>query len=528
MAETEGLDPKEPLTHSCRCKPRELKPESDRVTVQNRFISPFQSAPAVPRKPDPEMAYLTVHDGVWRVSMGVPRELRDTLGSRLVKSTGTKSKAQAKLARDRIVPGFKKRIEDAWNARGGRKGSIVHEALEFRKAFDEAGDKNSEAYQDVEALFQERLRELYDAGYTEVWVDGDAESETPPGFVPGVKPEARREITLFNRVAAGTATPIEVPHRRFVESLKTKARSKLDEPRALALLLDWLQARGIEGYIESVTDRVAIDFTDWLDESTDLSWASKAKYHGRLKFFWAWLVRKQIAKNNPFRELTIQRPETARADDERPYTAEELQRILMGTPLEGDRLLDVVKVAALTGARLDAVVDLKVGGLADGYFTFKPQKRERDERDVPVHPELKEIVARRIKGKSPEDELFPEWPAPPKTSVRPRSAYFSKRFTKYTDGIGVRDEREDKRRSLTNFHSLRRWFITELERARVREGLIAAIVGHKRKGMTLGLYSGGPEFEEAAEAIALVKLPPIDGTPVVERRALSPRRRRQA
>jgi hypothetical protein len=468
------------------------------------------------------MAYLTVHDGMWRVSMGVPRELRDVLGSRLVKSTGTRSKAQAKLVRNEIVPVFKKRIEDAWTARGGRKGSIVHEALQFRKAFEDAGPKGSMTYQDVDALYQERLRELYDEGYTEVFVEGNEES--PPDWIPAVKPEAQREITLFNRVVGGNATPIEVPHRRFVESLKTKARSKLDEPRALAILLDWLQVQRIEAFIENVTVPVAIDFTDWLDASTDMSWASKAKYFGRIKFFWAWLVRKQIAKENPFRDLTIDRPETLREDDERPYTDAEVQKLLMGEPMEGDRMRDVMMIAALTGARLDAVIDLRVGALPS-HFTFKAQKKERGARDVPMHPDLAQIVARRIRGKQPDDDLFPEWPDTPDTSTRPRSAYFSKRYTKYTSDLKVREEEKGRRRSKINFHSWRRWFITKLERARVREGLIAAIVGHKRPGMTLGLYSGGPEFDEAIEAIARVKLPPLDGSPVPEERSLMPRRR---
>lgn len=54
---------------------------------------------------------------------------------------------------------------------------------------------------------------------------------------------------------------------------------------------------------------------------------------------------------------------------------------------------------------------------------------------------------------------------------------------------------EGKRRSLVNFHSLRRWFITKAEQAGQPESIIAAVVGHKRQGMTLGGYSGGPSGE---------------------------------
>lgn len=471
----------------------------------------------MPRKPDADKAYLTVHDGLWRVSIGVPRELRDQLGTRLVKSTGTKSLAQAKLVRDLVIPQFKKRIEDAWTARGGKRNSLLALTLETRKLMETADDNLADFM--IQGA-QERYEEILNEGAT--WVD----EHTPDGIIQRrvPKPEAVKMVSEIRRVAAGD-TPIIYYHQGFVDSLKIKPRSKLDEPRALSILLDWMEANDIEPFIENINRRNAIRFLDWLDADTNLSWASKAKYFGRIKFYWAWLARREYAKENPFKELNLEKPETERADDERPYTDAEVQRLLMGSPMEGDRMRDVMMIAALTGARLDAVIDLKVGGLFDGYFTFKAQKKERGGRDVPVHPGLDEIVARRIANKNPGDDLFPEWPGPPSTSVKPRSSYFSKRYTKYTSDIGVRDEEQGRRRSKINFHSWRRWFITKLERARVREPLIAAIVGHKRPGMTLGLYSGGPEFLEAQEAIALVKLPPLDGSPVIEERSLMPRRR---
>lgn len=477
----------------------------------------------MPKKPAKDgMHYLTMHDGIWRVQMGVPKELRDRLGSRLSRTTGTSSRALAKHERDKILPEFEKRIADAWEARGGKKRSIIAEGVALRRAFREArNDPKELAY--LRAVLDERHEEIIKDG--QVFVHVEADEENPPEWIPATKPEAREDARTLTDLALGRRTPIEEPHRRFVDGLKIAARSKLDEPRALAILLDWLTAKGIRPYIQNIDKAVASDFHEYMEANTDLSWASKAKYFGRIKFYWNWLVRKREADENPFAPFTLEKPHTVRADDERPYTDTEVQRILMGRPMEGDRMMDVIVIAALTGARLDAVIDLKVNNLLDGYFTFKAQKRERDVRHVPVHPDLDEIVARRIAGKSPEDDLFPEWPGPPPTSVKPRSSYFSKRYTKYTSDLGVRDEEHGRRRSKINFHSWRRWFITKLERARVREPLIAAIVGHKRPGMTLGLYSGGPEFLEAQEAIALVKLPPLDGSPVIEERSLMPRRR---
>ena len=65
-----------------------------------------------------------------------------------------------------------------------------------------------------------------------------------------------------------------------------------------------------------------------------------------------------------------------------------------------------------------------------------------------------------------------------------------------------------KRRVLTNFHSFRRWFITEAEWAGAPPHVIMSIVGHKHPGMTLGVYSGGPDLESQMRAVVeAVKLP---------------------
>ena len=51
----------------------------------------------VPRKPHPKNAYLEMHDGYYRVTMGVPAPLRGMLGNRLKHSLGTKSLISANV-----------------------------------------------------------------------------------------------------------------------------------------------------------------------------------------------------------------------------------------------------------------------------------------------------------------------------------------------------------------------------------------------------------------------------------------------
>ena len=145
-----------------------------------------------------------------------------------------------------------------------------------------------------------------------------------------------------------------------------------------------------------------------------------------------------------------------------------------------------------------------------GLFTFKPQKKEKSARGVPIHSALVDLVARRTKGKSGADDLFPEYPLPKRStsqrelgpSARPMRAH-----REYRRSVGVEEVVPGRRRSLVNFHSFRRYFITKAEQADQMEHIIAVVVGHKRTGMTLGRYSGGPLLEQARRCVEAVKLP---------------------
>ena len=127
----------------------------------------------------------------------------------------------------------------------------------------------------------------------------------------------------------------------------------------------------------------------------------------------------------------------------------------------------------------------------------------------PIHPDIADIIKRRIVDKSPDAWLFPELPEYPPESLSERSMIVSKRFVTYRRALGVDERVDGKRRSLVNFHSFRRWFITKAEQADIPPHIIASVVGHEtgREGVTLGTYSGGPSIEQRRACVEAVKLP---------------------
>lgn len=325
-------------------------------------------------------------------------------------------------------------------------------------------------------------------------------------------------------IATGKATPFAEPHERFMASTYVKARTKMDDVRAIKYLTTWCTKNNVPATIEAITKKRAVKFSDDLATLTgNLDPVTQNKYLNRLNRFWKYMLKREDVESNVWDEVKVTLRPTVHNETERAFTDEEIRLLLIGGA--PDKLMDLILIGALTGARLDAIVDMKVKDTIDGVFTFKPQKKEAASRDVPIHPALVELVARRSASKGPDDEFFPEWPGPKKAgSVRERSFKASNAFTIYRRKCGVDERIVGKRRALVNFHSFRRWFITRCERAGYNEALIAAIVGHKRAGMTLGRYSAGPAMRQARRCVAAVKLPKTDGGPVMTERAVTPRR----
>ena len=164
----------------------------------------------------------------------------------------------------------------------------------------------------------------------------------------------------------------------------------------------------------------------------------------------------------------------------------------------------------LTGARIEEIATLKVSDLDLKAMTLHlpGTKTEAAERTIPFHPALKATFQGRMKGKNTATWVSDELPERKDGDPKGRSAVISKAFTRHRRSAGVDAKVDGKRRALTNFHSFRRWFITEAERAGAPPHVIMSIVGHKRPGMTLGAYSGGPDLEaQMRKVVEAVKLP---------------------
>jgi integrase len=161
----------------------------------------------------------------------------------------------------------------------------------------------------------------------------------------------------------------------------------------------------------------------------------------------------------------------------------EAQALLSGPCSPSLRLL--MEVAALTGARLDAIIRMEVKG---DMIILPPQKKERGPRTIPLHSHLREPLA---------DFRGWQWIT---------SSAASSFFGLYRRKV-LGPDPGGRRRAVVNFHSWRRWFISKAEQAGQPENVIAAVVGHRRPGLTFGRYSSGPGVELMRACVEAVQLP---------------------
>lgn len=219
--------------------------------------------------------------------------------------------------------------------------------------------------------------------------------------------------------------------------------------------------------------------------------------------YWTWLVRRGHCETNPWHGQFI-KAERGRLKPKRPYTEDELRRLLRSDPVEtlgaanGGAIKDLMRLGLVTGARLNELCELRVEDLVDGgsAIAIRDGKTVNARRVLPLHRLVQPLIARRVLL-AKEGLIFPE--LKPGGPDQKRSWYISKRFTEYRRRVLGEDDTVD-------FHSFRRSFATFLERAsmlssRVNASVIAELMGHAKPTLALSLYSGGLGQSHLVDAV---------------------------
>jgi integrase len=305
---------------------------------------------------------------------------------------------------------------------------------------------------------------------------------------------------------AGTSSPLI---SQFIETwLQEKRfsdRTKSDHRLALKRLVAWMESRGIYSHVKNLTNKLASDFkvSELIDKKVNPKTANKLL--SGLRTYWKWLKDHHYADENPWILKSLPKQNLLPDERERAFSDDEVRMLFAGG---ADAFMrDVMAVAALTGMREEEIFQLTVADCGGGVFNIRKSKTIAGRRKVPVHSQLKKLVARRCKGKASTEYLFEG--ASPTGWGGARSMAFSKRFATYRRRCGVDEKLEGRRRSRVNFHSWRRWAITKADQAGHRREDIERVVGHKPQGMSIGGdgYSDGMTMDQRSAVVESIRLP---------------------
>jgi integrase len=444
--------------------------------------------------------YLVLRRQTWSVVVEVPPSLQAKLGRRIRRSLKTRDINVARAKRWQAVADIRKQIEDA---RRVVVGDPLHlEAMAYRAALvDET--RRSE---------QERSAIDFDDADTDPYTRTDeivrsyiaeraTEIEDKQGY---------QTANTFAGIALGTLTPLETYVEDWLREGGIRGalteRTKLEHRRAVKELNGWLTPANLEGSIEGISRRVAGRYVSEHLLPSGRHKRTISKTISTLSSYWKWLRQRGHVSDderNPWSEQAPPRSNAAAdIEPERAFTDAELLRLLATPP--NTTLADFMLMAALTGMRREEIGLLKVADCADGIFVIRASKTAAGRRRVPIHSGLVPLVARRSNGKADSAFLFNEFPS----KHAERTDNIGKRFASYRRSLDIQDG--TGRRSLINFHSFRRWFITAAVNAGQPPHVVSLVVGHTegRKGMTLGRYWNGSEDAALRACVEAVRIPP--------------------
>lgn len=454
--------------------------------------------------------HLEFHGKQWRAVVRVPRHLRATIGKTVFKKgTGTDSRSEAERRAWSFVRECNAIIREAERkARAAPLDPIVAEALdeyEFRQFHLDAYER--EGFQsDLDAVA------LYDEALYEARAQKIAQEKTPA--------KAREYLGIVK----GERTPLTVHIDQWMTDIEghVKPRTLKHYRDAVNHLAAYAAEHGLPQTIEAFDRRAAGDFISNRFITPKAKYKTARKYVSALSSYWRWLADKgklPLGSENPWRGQRMPSKNAPRLNadgtiedtEPRPFTDDEVSRLLYPGKTDDPVLMDFILIAALSGMRREEIGRIRVRDvdLLGLSIDLPRAKSKAGIRAVPIHPDLASLIARRVSDKAPNAWLFPELPDDKEGRLAERADEVGKRFVTYRRGLGIEDMVSGEKRSRVDFHSFRRWFATKAEQAGIAPHIIAAVMGHKtnREGMTLSVYSGGPSMEQRRACVEIVRLP---------------------
>jgi len=398
--------------------------------------------------------YLQKRRNGYYARLAVPQDLRNYYGrGELIQSLKTSDQRVAKAKVLKVISDWKLGFEAA----RGNQDALATLAAEIRLAPDTKTDPNAPMS------------------------DKDAYLESIADSLPENKERRFRDIAM------GRATPLTLYLNQYFEQWQAEPKTKDMAKTAIHRVAETIP------FLEGVTRPLVVR----LVASDTTSAATKSKNYGFVRQYWKYLQDIGAVSDqarNPFSELRHTSKKGQKKHKRDSFSAKEINQLIKAANASSDgQLVNLITIAAYTGARIEEICQLQVGSVnkVEGIdcFSIANAKTEAGNRVVPVHPELRTLIKRLVRESS-DNYLLSELS---ETKYGDRSNAIGKRFGRLKTELGFGPEKV--------FHSIRKTVTTMLENAGVPEGVAADILGHEKATITYGVYSTGFSTKLKLDAI---------------------------
>ena len=333
--------------------------------------------------------YLKRRGQVWFVRVQIPKHLWKAAGGKreYVKTLKTGDLNEANRLKYAHVAAFKRKIEtlEKSGKASGALDDIYEKALALRETL---------ARHKGEVLFEEKDGTPYYAAdeYLSQFVEEEFLEQL------GQKGVAAYKIAK----GEGTLLSAQIETWLSEQGDRTTAQTKAQHRTVLRAFIKWA---GLGVLIEDVTRRYAGEFiSHLLAPSSGLHHKTVQRYVSSLSSLWTWLEARGLAQDHPWtRQGVGEKSKRGSPTRRSQWSDAALVKLLSATysPRYTEILQDLVRLALVTGARLDELCALKVADVHrrdDGWWiTVTAGKTQAAVRDVPVHRSAAHVLERRLK-----------------------------------------------------------------------------------------------------------------------------------
>ena len=404
---------------------------------------------------------------IYHAELKVPKDVQGCVGKKKFrKSLKTTNIKVAKRKEPLIIAGWKEKIEVA----RGNGGDIQYYAQQYRDADDEGKEILEHIYQDMVIgehgkFFHEELSE-----------------------------KDKQKAIYKYKLITGQKIITNIKLNQWLSQWDVNQKSREQGGRYVTEFCERFLS----------TDQVnKKNLSIWCNELIFDKGLSKKTITCRLspcKSYWEYLQIKGYVDpdKNPFINLKI--PGNKRMmlskESREEFSVEEINKLQVEIKKKSNiypELNHLFQIAIYTGARIEEICKISKDDIKSEVIKIANSKTQAGIREVPIHDKLISLIKELHSSSSGEyliDNLVPN-------KFGQRSAYIGKRFGRLKKRLGFG--------STKVFHSIRKTVITQFEQAGVPESVTADIVGHDKKTMTYGLYSGGSSLKQKLEAINKIK-----------------------